>query len=73
MGDDGLRDALLLMDSAGRDRLRRVLIADHADRDRTAEALLRGGNDAADRLAEIIDHLTQDRSYVGGSSSSLAR
>lgn len=55
-----LRDALSRIEPVGKDRLRRLLVADHADRDRIAERLLRERTDAADRLAEIIDHLTLD-------------
>jgi hypothetical protein len=58
--DDGLRVALARIEPAGRDKLRRLLIADHADRDEIAQALLRKRTGAAEALAETIDHLTLD-------------
>ena len=60
MSDDALRDSLTRIEPAGRDRLRRLLVADQADRDRIAERLLRERTNAADTLAEIIDHLSLD-------------
>jgi hypothetical protein len=58
--EDGLRDALARIEPAGRGRLRRLLVADQADRDRIAERLLRERTYAGDQLAEIIDHLSLD-------------
>jgi hypothetical protein len=58
--DDGLRAALARIEPAGRDKLRRLLVADQPDRDRIAERLLRERTNAADALAEIIDLLTID-------------
>jgi hypothetical protein len=58
--DGGLRAALARIGPVGRDKLRRLLVAEQADRDRIAERLLRERTEAGDQLAEIIDHLSLD-------------
>lgn len=57
---DGLRAALSRIEPVGRDRLRRLLVANQPDRDRIAQALLRHRTEPADNLADLIDHLTLD-------------
>jgi hypothetical protein len=58
-GEDGdLRAALAGLDPPARDKLRRVLIHDQADRDAIASTLLRYRDGHGDDWADIIDLLT---------------
>ena len=56
--DPDLRDLLETLSPSARDRLRRVLIHDQADRDEIASQLLRYGDDRGNDWADIIDMLT---------------
>jgi hypothetical protein len=55
-----LRDSLLRLDPAGRDALRRLLIADSRGRDAVASRLLRHGTTASSDFADLLDMLTLD-------------
>ena len=58
-GEDGdLRAALAALDPPARDKLRRVLIRDQADRDAISSDLLRYRDGHGDDCADIIDMLT---------------
>jgi hypothetical protein len=58
-GEDGdLRAALAALDPPARDKLRRVLIHDQADRDAVSSQLLRYRDERGDDWADIIDLLT---------------
>jgi hypothetical protein len=58
-GEDGdLRAAFAALDPPARDKFRRVLIHDQADRDAIASQLLRYRDERGDDWADIIDMLT---------------
>ena len=58
-GEDGdLRAALAALDPSARDKLRRVLIRDQANRDAVSSQLLRYRDETGDDWADIIDFLT---------------
>jgi len=66
-GEDGdLRAALASLDPPARDKLRRVLIHDQADRDAIASQLVRYRDGRADDWADIIDMLTLHPKERGG-------
>ena len=65
MHDHSLREVLAALDPASRDRIRRVLISDLAERDRIAQALLRTRTEQADDLADLIDLLSLTRKCEG--------
>jgi hypothetical protein len=56
--DSGLRDLLLTLLPSARDKLRRVLILDHPERDAIAALLLRHGDANGDGWADVIDTLS---------------
>ena len=56
--DPDLRDLLETLSPSARDRLRRVLIHDQADRDAVSSQLLRYRYGHGDDWADIIDFLT---------------
>lgn len=58
MDDGDIRDRLSRLDSAGRDVLRRYLVAGQADRDALAVALLRQRTQAASATADLLDMLS---------------
>ena len=62
--DLDLRTLLDTLPPTSRDKLRRVLVVDHADRDAVASRQLRFGDEVGDDWADVIDFLTLRRDVV---------